>query len=120
MPQTAHTVPYPHRAPPTRRAAESVRHVWHRYALDTTTLRWASLQTVGEIPAARDGHSASVMDEKMYVFGGQDRNGMLSDVRVLSLGSLEWTAPRSYGDSPAPRCKPDPAHAAPPHRAPST
>jgi N-acetylneuraminic acid mutarotase len=74
------------------------------YALDTGSLVWVSLTTTGERPTPRDGHSAIVLDERLYVFGGNDQNGWsLNDVRFLDLGSLRWTAPRPAGVPPGPR-----------------
>ena len=73
------------------------------YAYDTSTLSWSALATSGDTPTGREGHTASVLDEKLYIFGGADGFGNVNDVRVLDLGSHRWSHPRSSGAPPEPR-----------------
>jgi hypothetical protein len=73
------------------------------YQLDTTTLTWTALATSGDAPSGREGHTAVVLDQKLYIFGGADAYGNLNDVRVLDLGSLRWAHPRSSSTPPPPR-----------------
>ena len=74
------------------------------YSFDTATLAWVSLATSGERPTGRDGHTAVVLDEKLYIFGGADTSGNLNDVRVLDLHSRRWSHPRAAGGvAPSPR-----------------
>lgn len=40
------------------------------HTLDTDTLTWASPRTQGEAPMQREGHSASVVGARLFVFGG--------------------------------------------------
>ncbi|XP_031570757.1 kelch domain-containing protein 3-like [Actinia tenebrosa] len=42
------------------------------YCFDTRTLTWSKPQTYGYPPAARDGHTACVIEQKMYIFGGYE------------------------------------------------
>lgn len=46
----------------------------------------------GEIPGARDGHSACIIGSCMYIFGGyeNDENEFSQDVYVLNLSTMEW------------------------------
>ena len=73
------------------------------HELDTNSIAWRALQTRGDLPPGRDGHSATAMEDKLYVFGGADSQGKLNDVRVLDLHSLRWSRPRSVGGPPQPR-----------------
>ena len=36
------------------------------------SLKWSIVDTEGDAPQARDGHSACVIDAKMYIFGGYE------------------------------------------------
>ena len=36
------------------------------------SLKWSIVDTEGDTPQARDGHSACVIDAKMYIFGGYE------------------------------------------------
>ena len=73
------------------------------YELDTRSLEWRALQTYGDQPPGQYGHSANVVGQKLYVFGGEDAQAKVNDVRVLDLHSLRWSRPLSVGESPAAR-----------------
>ncbi len=51
----------------------------------------------GVIPTARDGHSACIIDNAMYIFGGfEGRNQFIrQDVHKLDLESMEWSYVRT-------------------------
>lgn len=36
------------------------------------SLKWSTPKVNGKVPNARDGHSACVIDGKMYIFGGYE------------------------------------------------
>ena len=39
--------------------------------MNLETCQWSLVQIIGEqIPSARDGHSACVIHDRMYIFGG--------------------------------------------------
>ena len=73
------------------------------HELDTNRVSWRALQTTGELPPGRDGHTATAVEDRMYVFGGASSQGKLNDVRVLDLHTLRWSRPRSVGGPPGPR-----------------
>ena len=73
------------------------------HELDANRVSWRTLQTTGELPPGRDGHTATAVDDRMYVFGGASSQGKLNDVRVLDLHTLRWSVPRSVGGPPGPR-----------------
>ncbi|VDO79750.1 unnamed protein product [Onchocerca flexuosa] len=40
------------------------------YCFDPETVAWSVIPCEGEAPPARDGHSAVVVDNLMFIFGG--------------------------------------------------
>lgn len=42
------------------------------FRFDTRTHRWSRPRVRGQIPAERDGHSACIIKDHMYVFGGYE------------------------------------------------
>jgi N-acetylneuraminic acid mutarotase len=65
--------------------ATSANYLNDVYALVLSSREWTSLATSGDAPAGRRGHAAAAVGERLYVFGGQDADGILNDVRVLDL-----------------------------------
>ena len=43
------------------------------YALNMSNLEWHKIECVGDIPEPRLGHSASIINNDMFVFGGYSR-----------------------------------------------
>ncbi|KIZ01419.1 hypothetical protein MNEG_6538, partial [Monoraphidium neglectum] len=76
--------------------------------LDPSTMEWSALATTGQAPCARGGHSATLLGEKLYVFGGEDCSRCpLADLFVLDLATLAWTKlepPGKQHAKPPPRC----------------
>lgn len=62
------------------------------FCFDTTTHMWSQPKVHGEVPGARDGHSACVINNCMYIFGGyeEDTDMFSQDVHVLDLKTMEW------------------------------
>jgi hypothetical protein len=57
----------------------------------------------GEAPM-RQFHTASIIDNQMFVFGGGDGKFWLNDLLILDLNGLEWTGPvPTSGATPAGR-----------------
>jgi len=57
----------------------------------------------GMKPGPRDGHSATVVDDAMYIFGGfeDDTERFSQDVYRLCLKSMTWTHVLTHGSPPA-------------------
>lgn len=54
---------------------------------------WERRACDGRAPAARGGHTCTVVGKSMFVFGGATREGSaLNDVAVLDLGSFSISA----------------------------
>ncbi len=66
----------------------------HRYndtwSFDISTRKWTELQCTGSIPIPRVGHAAVLVDDVMYVFGGNAiDHTILGDLTALNLSS-KW------------------------------
>lgn len=89
--------------------------------LDTNQGTWSSLETKGllsdavadadtkkasqpTIPGPRGAHTATLINGKVYIFGGEDaKRRPLSELWILDLATLEWDRPTTTGTQPAPR-----------------
>lgn len=62
------------------------------YRFDTNTMTWSRPAVTGAIPGARDGHSACVMENRMYVFGGYEEQAdrFSQDVHMLDFDTMQW------------------------------
>ncbi|BDA44522.1 Acyl-CoA-binding domain-containing protein 4 [Coccomyxa sp. Obi] len=74
------------------------------YSLDPDTITWAHVDTKGERPDCRQGHSA-VWDfaDSLIVFGGLSATSVFNDVHVLSLSTGYWSRPQCIGQPPPKR-----------------
>ncbi|OMP03319.1 Acyl-CoA-binding protein, ACBP [Corchorus olitorius] len=69
--------------------------------------QWISPPITGQRPKARYEHAAAVVQDKMYIYGGNHNGRYLSDLNVLDLRSWTWAkvdskvAPES-AESPSP------------------
>eukprot|EP00301_Raphidiophrys_heterophryoidea_P002266 c11061_g1_i3.p1 GENE.c11061_g1_i3~~c11061_g1_i3.p1 ORF type:complete len:1007 (-),score=267.88 c11061_g1_i3:703-3723(-) len=74
--------------------------------LDTSSLEWIIPYVSGERPAERVGHSMIVVGNKVFVYGGSNRDTQYNDMYVLdvtNIMSLRWTSPqlaRSHDQHP--------------------
>ena len=50
---------------------------------------WRRVATTGTSPSTRQGHSAVVIEDKMYVFGGCNTE-RLNDLWILELGMIQF------------------------------
>lgn len=73
------------------------------YCFDTKTLSWSRPDVSGTLPGARDGHSASVIDNFMYIFGGfqEDIDQFSCDVHCLNFETMEWKYIQTFGTPPS-------------------
>jgi len=52
------------------------------------TESWSKVDTTGEIPQPRSGHTAVVYKQSMYLFGGRDGRTHFADLYSLNFGTL--------------------------------
>ncbi|WOL15837.1 acyl-CoA-binding domain-containing protein 4 [Canna indica] len=53
--------------------------------------QWVAPSVSGQRPRPRYAHGAAVLQEKMYIFGGNHNGRYLNDLQVLDLKSLTWS-----------------------------
>lgn len=79
------------------------------YSFDFTAMTWSFVKTYGTPPRWRDFHSASVIGDLMYVFGGRsDRGGHIhtnneiycNKIKVFNTRTSEWFSPPTSGEAP--------------------
>lgn len=73
------------------------------FCFDTKTLQWSRPQVTGIIPAARDGHSACIINHCMYVFGGfeEEMDRFSQDVHALDFHTMRWSYIITQGEPPS-------------------
>ena len=67
------------------------RNDLHKYDFNNKTLQ--RVQTTGKIPSARGGHGSAVIQQNLFIFGGQDKSDETKDHTLYSLNTntKEWT-----------------------------
>ncbi|GLT70183.1 hypothetical protein SLA2020_422790 [Shorea laevis] len=83
-----------------------------RKTTDTMIVRFINLETqvcgvmdtFGQAPVARGGHSVTLLGSKLILFGGEDRSRkLLNDAHILDLETMTWVAVEATQTAPAPR-----------------
>lgn len=65
---------------------------------------WTELDCIGYIPVAREGHSAALVNDTMYIFGGRTQEGVdLGDLAAFRISSRRWYMFQNMGHSPSAR-----------------
>ncbi|XP_056282582.1 uncharacterized protein zgc:163014 isoform X1 [Pseudoliparis swirei] len=64
---------------------------------------WYQPIVEGDKPLPRFGHSATLMSQRLIIFGGRKTATYLNDVHVLDLGFMEYTAVKCGNMPPLPR-----------------
>ncbi|XP_023208009.1 acyl-CoA-binding domain-containing protein 5-like isoform X3 [Xiphophorus maculatus] len=64
---------------------------------------WYQPIVEGDKPLPRFGHSATLLGQKLVIFGGQMTAAYLNDLHVLDLGLMEYTAVKCANRPPLPR-----------------
>lgn len=69
---------------------------------DTKKLEWSTPQVSGMVPYAKDGHSACIIKNKMYIFGGFEyiTDQYSQDVHCLDLDTMQWRFINTHGSPP--------------------
>ncbi|KAI0080361.1 hypothetical protein K474DRAFT_1658082 [Panus rudis PR-1116 ss-1] len=79
-------------------------HYNDTWVFDTNTGVWAELNCIGFIPSPREGHSAAMVDDVMYVFGGRGVDGKdLGDLGAFKLSNQRWYMFQKMGPAPSAR-----------------
>lgn len=64
---------------------------------------WYQPVTMGTKPKPRSGHSATLLGDRLVLFGGWDAPVCYNDLHVLDLCLMEFTSPTVTGNPPSPR-----------------
>lgn len=68
------------------------------------TNSWTQQDCIGYIPAPREGHSAALVNDVMYIFGGRTEEGTdLGDLAAFRIPSKRWYTFQNMGPSPSSR-----------------
>ncbi|XP_018420476.1 PREDICTED: rab9 effector protein with kelch motifs-like [Nanorana parkeri] len=74
------------------------------YIFDPQHEIWYQPIVLGKKPLARSGHTASLLNRELYIFGGWDTPVCYNDLFLLDLGLMEFSPVEVNGTSPSPRC----------------
>lgn len=81
-------------------------HQWFNdvWVYDPKANKWTQQDCIGYIPAPREGHSAALVNDVMYVFGGRTEHGDdLGDLAAFRISLRRWYTFQNMGPSPSPR-----------------
>eukprot|EP01130_Rhizamoeba_saxonica_P013053 TRINITY_DN5536_c3_g1_i2.p1 TRINITY_DN5536_c3_g1~~TRINITY_DN5536_c3_g1_i2.p1 ORF type:complete len:456 (-),score=109.47 TRINITY_DN5536_c3_g1_i2:227-1594(-) len=74
------------------------------HSINLRTRCWEFIVTNGKIPEKRSHHTATLIGNRLIVFGGISEQGQrLNDLHVLDLDTLTWDQPVIRGVEPRPR-----------------
>lgn len=78
----------------------------HVLKLDMITHQWSLVDNYGDIPGVRMGHTATLYQGKLLVFGGENEHRTyLSDLIIFDLKTAHWTQPLVNGPVPRGRAR---------------
>ncbi|KAJ6232131.1 faciogenital dysplasia protein [Anaeramoeba flamelloides] len=60
------------------------------YTLDLDTWTWTLLNVKGKKPIARSNHTLNLIDDRFYLFGGENNDKIFGDLYFLDLKNLIW------------------------------
>ncbi|XP_052767382.1 kelch domain-containing protein 3-like [Mya arenaria] len=69
------------------------------FMFNTLSSSWSRVEVNGDIPGARDGHSACIINDKMYIFGGYEEqiDRFSDDIYSFEFATSTWTHIRTKG-----------------------
>ncbi|KAK8713061.1 hypothetical protein V6N13_148288 [Hibiscus sabdariffa] len=96
---------------PSSRDFSAASAIGNRKIVMYVSLEWVELSVTGSLPPPRCGHTATMVEKRLLVFGGRGGGGpIMSDLWALK-GLIEednetpgWTQLKLPGQSPSPRC----------------
>ncbi|KAJ8044955.1 RING finger protein B [Holothuria leucospilota] len=73
------------------------------FIFSSVSNNWYKPLVLGPKPKPRSGHSATLLGDKLVIFGGWDAPVCFNDVYILDLGLMEFSSPVVEGKAPSPR-----------------
>ncbi|CAG8481514.1 11474_t:CDS:2 [Scutellospora calospora] len=67
------------------------------------TMYWSKPRTIGDPPPACRAHSSTLVDKRLFIFGGGDGPEYFNDLYVFDTDTLTWTKPKTSGNIPSRR-----------------
>ncbi|CAG8606365.1 21548_t:CDS:2 [Rhizophagus irregularis] len=67
------------------------------------TMYWNRARTIGDPPPICRAHSSTLVDKKLFIFGGGDGPTYFNDLFIFDTDVLEWIKPKTSGNIPSPR-----------------
>lgn len=61
---------------------------------------WTQPRILGSAPQPRQYHTAHIINEKLYIFGGYNGSVWLKDLILLDFSVMQWIYPKLKGDLP--------------------
>lgn len=77
------------------------------WVFDADEERWTQVETTGTVPLPVNEHSSCIVNDKLYIYGGNDFSGVIySSLYVLDLNTLVWFKLKEAAEEngPGPRC----------------
>lgn len=77
------------------------------WCFDISSSKWSQVSTSGNIPLPVNEHSACIINDQLYIYGGNDFSGIIyNSLYVLDLHTLIWSklVPDAEIDGPGSRC----------------
>lgn len=77
------------------------------WSFDAVVNKWTQLPTSGSVPEPVNEHSSCIIEDHLYIYGGNDFSGVIYDtLYVLNLHTLVWSKLMNTGQfhGPGPRC----------------
>jgi N-acetylneuraminic acid mutarotase len=71
--------------------------------LDTEIMLWYPPTVSGDVPSGRSGHTATMLNHELIVFGGVKGSKWLNTVSCLDTLRWKWRTPKIQGMAPKPR-----------------
>jgi len=101
-------------SPSAKSGADSANHHHHaqrekepqeyRQMPSTSLMHWTKVKTVGKnVPKPLRGHSMTLVDEKIFIFGGSDTETCYNDLYIFDTETYWWTLHKTKGMVPPPR-----------------
>lgn len=66
-------------------------------------MAWGTVDVSGRAPPPREGHSATAVNERIFVFGGFTEEGYSNELYVLNVELMAWEKPPVAGTAPSGR-----------------
>ena len=74
------------------------------YKMDIKSGQWTEVQSSGQKPSPRSGHSMTYIGSNIYLFGGCNESGMLNDLYLFDVETKTWhVMPMGSRGTPSPR-----------------